>query len=131
VGIEWPSTFTRPITIDNPNGVTLNASKVAYSGTLTNNGTLNCLSYQLSGTVANHGTITAARTDFILSGTLTNHTGSTIDYTTPLTIPASTGYYNLTLSASGTYLLGGDVTGINVLTLTSATTYLHPAEIPW
>ncbi|HOH98087.1 MAG TPA: DUF2341 domain-containing protein [Candidatus Cloacimonadota bacterium] len=127
VGIEWPSTFTRPITIDNPNGVTLNASKVAYSGTLTNNGTLNCLSYQLSGTVANHGTITAARTDFILSGTLTNHTGSTIDYTTPLTIPASTGYYNLTLSASGTYLLGGDVTGINVLTLTSATTYLHPS----
>lgn len=127
VGIEWPSTFTRPITIDNPNGVTLNASKVGYSGTLTNNGTLNCLSYQLSGSVANHGTITAARTDFILSGTLTNHTGSTIDYTTPLTIPASTGYYNLTLSASGTYLLGGDVTGINVLTLTSATTYLHPS----
>lgn len=127
VGIEWPSTFARPITISNTNGVTLNASKAAYSGTLTNNGKLNCLSYQLTGTVNNNGTITAARTDIMSSGTLTNNTGSTIEYTTPLTIPASTGYYNLKLSASGTYFLGGNVTGINVLTLTNADTYLHPA----
>jgi len=127
VGIEWPATFARNITIANTNGVTLDASKTPYTGTITNNGKLNCLSYQLSGTVNNNGTIAAARTDIMSSGTLTNNTGSTIDYTTPLTIPASTGYYNLTLSASGTYLLGGNVTGINVLTLTTATTYLHPS----
>ena len=127
VGIEWPASFARNITIVNTNGVTLDASKTPYTGTLTNNGRLNCLSYQLSGTVNNNGIITAAIADIMNSGTLTNNTGSTIEYTTPLTIPASTGYYNLTLSASGTYFLGGNVTGINVLTLTTATTYLHRA----
>jgi hypothetical protein len=127
VGIEWPASFTRNITIANANGVTLDASKTPYTGILTVNGKLNCGNYQLSGTVNNNGTITAARTDIMSSGTLTNNTGSTIDYTTALTIPASTGYYNLTLSASGTYVLGGNVTGINVLTLTTATTYLHPS----
>lgn len=127
VGIEWPASFARNITIANTNGVTLDASKTPYTGTLTNNGKLNCGNYQLSGSVNNNGTITAARTDIMSSGTLTNNTGSTIEYTTALTIPASTGYYNLTLSASGTYILGGNVTGINVLTLTTATTYLHPS----
>lgn len=127
VGIEWPASFARNITIANSNGVTLDASKTPYTGTLTVNGKLNCGNYQLSGTVINSGTITAARNDIMSSGTLTNNTGSTIEYTTPLTIPASTGYYNLTLSASGTYILGGNVTGINVLTLTTATTYLHPS----
>lgn len=127
VGIEWPASFARNITIANANGVTLDASKTPYTGILTVNGKLNCGNYQLSGTVNNNGTITAARTDIMSSGTLTNNTGSTIDYTTALTIPASTGYYNLTLSASGTYVLGGNVTGINVLTLTTATTYLHPS----
>jgi len=127
VGIEWPASFARNITIVNINGVTLDASKTPYTGTLTNNGKLNCISYQLSGTVNNNGIITAAIANIMNSGTLTNNTGSTIEYTSPLTIPASTGYYNLTLSATGTYLLGGNVTGINMLTLSTATTYLHPS----
>jgi len=127
VGIEWPSTFARPITVSNANGVTLNASKAAYSGTLTNNGKLNSGNYQLTGTISNNGIISADRTDIMSSGTLTNNIGSTIDYTTALNIPASTGYYNLTLSASGTYYLTGNVTGINILTLTTGTTYLQTA----
>ncbi|MDD3234749.1 MAG: DUF2341 domain-containing protein, partial [Candidatus Cloacimonetes bacterium] len=127
-GPEWPNGgFARNITIANANGVTLNASKTTYTGTLTNNGLLNTQNYQLTGTVSNNGTIAAARTDIMSGGTLTNNTGSTINYTTPLNIPASTGYYNLTLSASGTYNLTGNVTGISVLTLTTPTTYLQTA----
>ncbi len=112
------------LVINNTAGVTLSAG-VTITGTLTNNGRLNTLNYQLAGTVVNNGTIAAARTTIMSSGTLTNNTGSTIEYTTPLNIPASTGYYNLTLSASGTYNLTGNVTGISTLTLTTPTTYLQ------
>lgn len=125
VGIEWPSTFARPIIIANTNGVVLDASKATYTGTLTVNGKLTTGTYQLTGSVINNGTVASARTDIMSSGTLTNNTGSTIDYTTPLNIPASSGYYNLTLSAAGHYQLTGNVTGINTLNLTTPTTYLH------
>ena len=97
------------------------------NGTLTNNGTITLNMSQLSGSVENYGIIKSDRVDIMRDGTLTNNTGSTIEYTSVVNIPASTGYKNLSLSAPGIYYLEGDVTGIETLTL-GANTYLHKNE---
>jgi len=113
-GVEWASTFGKAISITNPAGVTLNVSKAAYSGILTNDGKLNCGSYQLTGTVNNNGIITTAIANIMSSGTLNHNAGSTLDYTAAVAIPANANYKNLILSATaGIFSLGGTVTIAN------------------
>jgi len=114
VGVEWNSTFDKPITNTNPAGVSLNASKAAYSGILTNDGKLICGNYQLTGTVQNNGIFTTDRADYMSSGTLHHNAGSTIDYTDVVVILAEANFKNVILSAtSGLYSLGGAVTIAN------------------
>lgn len=84
--------------------------------------TLNKSATVITGALSNYG-IVQTSVLAIASGTVTHNTGSTIDYTAALSLPASTGYYHLTLSAAGHYYLTGNVTGIQTLTL-GLTTYL-------
>ncbi len=104
--------------------VLTNNGHYALSGTLTNNGTITINSNQLSGIVNNHGTIKSDTADIMRSGELTHETGSTVEFTSVVTIPPDQGYKNLVLSAPGVYYLEGDLTGIETLIL-GENTYLH------
>lgn len=90
-------------------------------------GTLITGSHQLCvDNLDNYGTIRAARKTILLSGQLNNKPGSTIDYTAPISIPASNDFYcTLILSAEGLYYLDGVVSGISQLDIPSENTYLY------
>jgi len=99
-------------TTNRSGGVTLGSS-VAVGGIFTNNATLNVGSFGISGSGAgvNNATIISATPNPITTATFTQGAGSTIEYTSDVTLPSGYAYQNLLLnSASTVFALGGDIT---------------------
>ncbi len=114
VGGEWPATMSVNITNDNThsNGLTLNGNKTYNTGTFTNNTILDVGSYAISGsgTVINNDTIISDTSSPVTTSTFTQTSGSTIDYTSDVTLPSPFTYQNLVLSSSGTqFNLSGNI----------------------
>jgi len=119
--IAGSATTFNLVTINNAVGVTLNVTTTATTITVASGCTFDKGSYAITGALTNSG-IVKSSSAILASGTVTHNTGSTIDYTSGVAIPASADYKNLTLSAvSGSYSLGGDVTIAEVLNIGSST----------
>ncbi|MCB5234176.1 MAG: DUF2341 domain-containing protein [Candidatus Cloacimonetes bacterium] len=111
--------------INGPTGVVNIEGGYSFLHAFENQGVLNLGDSQLTGQVTNKGTIKSDRVDIMYgAGTLEHETGSTVEFTSVVTIPEGENYQNLNLSAPGIYYLEGDVAVNGTINL-GPNTYLH------
>jgi hypothetical protein len=116
------------VTINNAVGVTLNVAISATTTTVASGSILDKGAYAITGALTNNGTVKSSVAT-LASGTVTHNTGSTIDYTAAVAVPAGTTYKNINLTGAGTYTLGGAITIANTFTVSAASTLNKAATV--